>query len=118
MKIIKTKKVETITEEIEIKEGIYYFSYGYKGEEPYEFYKVEIENENTSDAFTNVTTTKIRNSYKDYLVSNREYFTDYLGVTAEWYFKGEWNQNEQEIKEISAEEFEKQRQKVINKLHE
>ena len=116
MKIIKTKKVETITEEIEVKDGTYYFGYGYKGDEPYEFYKVIIENRDKSPRYTNITKTKLSNSIDDYQITHSKDFTDYLGVTTEWYFKGEWEQNELEIKEISAEKFEEQKQIVINKL--
>ena len=116
MKITKTKEVETITEEIEILEGIYYFSYGYKNEDPYEYYKIEIYNESFSELLTNIITTKIRNSYQDYLISQREDFTDYLGANVEHYFKKEWLLNEYEIKEITEDIFEKQKQEVKEKL--
>jgi hypothetical protein len=114
MKLTKTKKIETITEEIEVNDGIYYFSYGYKNEEPYEFYKVIIENEVYDQV--NLKITKVRNSYDDYLVSFKEEITDYLGALIEEYFKGEWKQDELEIKEISSEEFETNKILILNKM--
>lgn len=46
MKIIKTKKVETIEKEIEVENGIYFFSLGYKNEEPDYYYRIEIDHGN------------------------------------------------------------------------
>lgn len=113
MKITKVKTVETITQEVIVIDGTYYFSYGYNREEPYEYYKVAIENQDLCDTFASVEITKVRNCYEDFLISNRVEVTNELDIKIKWYFIKEWNQGEQEIKEITYEEFEKQKKNVL-----
>lgn len=111
MKILKTKTVETITEELTITDGTYYFSYGYTQEEPYEYYKVEVETSFWDNTLTAVSTTKIVNDGEDFLISHK--VSDDLDLKVKWYFIEEWNQIEEEIKEITCEEFEKQKSNVL-----
>ena len=111
MKIVKTKTVETITEELTITDETYYFSYGYRQEEPYEYYKVEVETKFLNKTLTDVSTTKIVNDGEDFSISHK--VREDLDLKVKWYFIKEWNQVEEEIKEITCEEFEKQKKNVL-----
>jgi len=112
MKLIKNKTIETVTEEITVGDGIYYFSLGYFGGEPYEYYKIEIETSGNSDVYPEVGFTKVRDSYEDYLVLFRKDYRDSLPTIAELYFKGENLNDEESIKTITEEEFLAVKEKV------
>ena len=112
MKLIKTKTIETITEEITVEDGIYYFSLGYFGDEPYEYYRIEIETSGNSDVYPEISITKLRDSYDDYLVLFRKDYRDSLPTIAELYFKGENLNDEESIKTITEEEFLTVKEKV------
>ena len=116
MKLIKTKKVETITEEITVEEGTYYFSLGYLGDEPYEYYKIGIQNNGADDSYPLVEITRVRDSYDDYLILSKSDYMDSLPYTAESYFKGEKIDDEQVFKTITEEEFFAVKEKVKQKL--
>jgi len=114
MKLTKTKKVETITEEIEILPGFYYFGRRFKFEEVYEYFKVVILK---SDAnYADFTVSKIRDVYEDYLISYRKDYSDYFGSVVECYFRQEEFLEDEELVNITEEEFEAAKERVKNKL--
>lgn len=116
MKLIKTKKVETITEEIIVEDGTYYFSLGYFGDESYEYYRVKIKSDVDETIFDEVEFTKVRDSYDDYLILSRNGYEDTLPTIAELYFKGESLNDEEKLKTITEEEFFLVKEKVKQKL--
>lgn len=116
MKLIKTKKVETITEEITVEDGVYYFSLSYFGDEAYEYYRIEIETSGDTDVYPDVGFTKVRDSYDDYLVLFRKDYRDSLPTIAELYFKGEDLNDEEKLKTITEEEFFAVKEKVKQQL--
>jgi len=112
MKLIKTKTIETVTEEITVKEGIYYFSLRYFNDEPYEYYRISLLNNGADDSYPLVEITRVRDSYDDYLILSKSDYMDNLPYTAESYFKGENIDDEQRFKTITEEEFIAVKEKV------
>lgn len=116
MKLVKTKKVETITEEIDIADGIYYFCRLFKQENPYEFFRVVIENYNTKNNHVDLTVEKVRDSYQDHMISYFKDYRDYLGHIVECYFTKESFSDEEELTSITEECFFTAKERVKQKL--
>lgn len=114
MKLTKTKKVETITEEIEILLGAYYFGRRFRFEDVYEFFKVVILKSDTN--YADFTVSKVREVYEDYLISYRKDYSDYFGSVIECYFKQEEFLEDEELVTIKEEEFEAAKERVKQKL--
>lgn len=99
MKITKTKKV-------------HYFSYGFLDKSPQEFYRVE------TDGLNNLEIEKINNSNSNYSISFESRKGNYVSAIAEIQFK-DWGCTEiPSVKEISAEEFKKQKEEVIKLIQQ
>lgn len=116
MKLVETKTIETVTEEITVEDGIYYLSLGYFGDEPYEYYRIEIETSGNSDIYPEVSITKLRDSYDDYLILFSKDYRDSLPTIAELYFKGESLDDEKTLKTITEGQFFDAKEKVKQKL--
>lgn len=113
IKLIKTK-THTTTEEIEIKEGVYYFSCGYKNLEPYIFKKVSIVKDGNFDDWE-IEVHTVKSSYDDYMLRKVSSYETELPFSLEDYFGGQQDE-EKEYKPISEKEFEKIRKEVKEKL--
>lgn len=112
MKLVKTKKVEKVVEEIEVKVGSYFFARAFKHEDPYEFYKVIIHESNTNNDHVDYTLEKVRDSYEDYSISYKKDYSDYLGLTVESYFKKDDFLEDEELFDISEETFSAVKEKI------
>jgi len=115
MKITKTKKVETITEEIEVLDGTYYFSLGYRNEEPTYYYKVIIDSGDWDEGFADIHVTKIKDDWQDYFISQKTYFENGLIYDIENYFKKE-NEFDNWYEDISEEVFIGAKERVKQRL--
>ena len=116
MKITKTKEV--ITEEIEVEDGLYFISIGYKGDDsPYEFYKVNI-NRNAfgrHTGYAQIDYTFVRNDEDDSCIRTKSSYDNFLPFDVNQFFLQDFSA-EKEYKEITEEEFEQQKQEVIKRI--
>ena len=81
MSIKLTKEKEVIKEEIEVEDGLYFFSVGYKGDEPYEFCKININSESYARhrGYAELTWEFLRNSDDDdYFIKKKVEYENYL----------------------------------------
>lgn len=115
MEIIKTKKVETIEEVIQINNGIYFFSLGIRDHEPEFYYKLIIDHGDWDSGMADIFITKVKDCYDDYLILYKEIFEDRLPYLIECYFKKE-NDFENWYEDITEEQFEAVKEKVKTKL--
>lgn len=116
MEVIKTKKVETIEEVIQVSDGTYFFSLGTKGdEEPDYYYKLIIDHGNWNSGMADITITRIKDWYDDFFIAYKEIFEDRLPYLVEGYFKKE-NNFENWYEDITEEVFEAAKDRVKQKL--
>ena len=116
MSIKLTKEKEVIKEEVEIKNGLYFFSIGYKGDEPYEFCKINITSEayGRHEGFAQIDWEFVRNDYDDYFIRKKSGYDDFLPYDFNRFFLQD--SAEKEYKEITEQEFEQQKQEVIKRI--
>lgn len=113
-----TKKKEVVTEEIEIEDGLYFISIGYKGDaDPYEFYKININSEafGKHTGYTQIDYTFVRNDNDDSCIRTKSSYDNFLPFDVNQFFLQD-NSAEKEYKEITEEEFEQQKQEVIKRI--
>ena len=116
MSIKITKEKEVIKEEIEIKEGLYFFSVGYRGDEPYEYYKININSEayGRHEGFAQIDWEFVRDDSADYCIRKKSGYDDFLPYDVNKFFLQD--SAEKEYKAITEQEFEQQKQEVIKRL--
>lgn len=114
MKLIKTKTIETVTEEITVEDGVYYFSLANFESEPFEYYRIEID---TEDDLVEIKLTKILDDYFEYSIYYNTYYSvDDLPIIAQRLFFHEKSTVEINVKEITEEEFFAVKEKVKQQL--
>lgn len=109
------EKITVEKEELEVKDGTYYFSCGYKGDEPYLFKKIVIESEESWDNGADIKVTSIKDESDEFSCHYEGMFTDGSNWWLPYYFAGKKDE-EKEYKEISEEQFNKVKERVLNKL--
>lgn len=112
MKLIKTKKIETVLEEVEVKVGSYFFARAFKGENPYEFYKLIILECHPTNDHVDYILEKVRDCYQDYSISYKNDYSDYLGSVIESYFLKDDFLEDEELIDISSETFSAVKEKI------
>lgn len=107
MKLTKTTTKEVITEEIQIEDGTYYFT---RGMEPFEYYKVTIED--SIDDYCDLTVEKVRDIYNAYLITYESDYTDFLENVLQSYFKKEKYYDEY-LNDSNSKEFSQAKKRVL-----
>jgi len=109
------EKITVEKEEIEIKDGTYYFSCNYKGDAPYLFKKIVVDSEETWDNGADLKITTVKDDGDEFSCHYEETYTDGSHWWLELYFAGKKDE-EKEYKEISEEQFNKVKERILNKL--
>lgn len=107
---------EVVTKEVketDIVDGTYYFSRGYIGDDPYIFKMVVIRN---TDMDADICEITVQTTDDDYSISYREYDDFTLNYRLSPYFRGEKNDDGEEYRAITEEEFNKEKQQILKKL--
>ncbi len=116
MKITKTKEV--VTEEIEVKDGLYFISIGYKGDEPYDYYKININSEafGRHEGYAQIDYTFVRDDEGDDCVKTYSSYDNFLPFDVNQFFLQDFSA-EKVYKEITEEEFNKIKSEVLIRLN-
>ena len=113
MKIIKTKNIETVTEEITVENGTYYFSVSHGDLDPSMFFKVDIYGVGEEN-YADVAITSIQDIYDDYVLTYNSNVRSNLPQIVKNYFTEQETENEIKYKCITEKVFEMAKERIKN----